>query len=71
MDRKDIKAGDLILWKGPTWIVNPVLRRVSEVRENCVYFEEGLPNGLATCAFEHISAVPTNFKYSHYPIQQQ
>lgn len=55
MTKEEIKPGDLVLWKGPTWPHDPLLRKVTEVRDECLYFDKGLPNGLATCPFEHVS----------------
>lgn len=71
MKKEDIKPGDIVLWKGPTWNFNPIRRRVTEVREDCVYFEKGLPNGLGTCPFEHITKFETDYKYLQYPIGKQ
>ena len=70
MKKEEINPGDLVLWKGPTWPHNPLRRRVTEVREDCLYFKDGLPNGLSTCPFEHVSSFHTDFKYLEYPIQK-
>jgi hypothetical protein len=71
MNKEDIKPGMLVLWKGPTWNFNPLQRRVTEVREDCVYFEKGLPNGQATCPFTDVTKLETEFKYLEYPISKQ
>lgn len=69
MNKEDIKPGDLVLYTaGYDGLVNPLLRRVTEVRETECYFEKGLPSGKKTCPFSELIPVPTDYKYSKFPI---
>jgi hypothetical protein len=71
MLKEELKADMLVLWTNPLHPNSPLLRRVTEVRDNCAYFERGLPNGLSTCPFEHLSVVPVDYPYFKYPISKQ